>query len=120
MSPLHVASTVILVVLAIGLGSRSDRRLHRTLMLVAFAADLAMVLYIEATRGAVEKVAAGPSPLLWFHVVVSVGVLACYVGMISLGTRLFAGRRELRHWHRYLGVTFVVLRGLNYVTSFII
>lgn len=120
MSPLHVASTMIVVLLAIGFANRGARRRHRALMLLAFSADLAMVVYIEATRGAVEKVVAGVPALLWFHVVVSLAVLVCYVGMISLGTRLFAGRYELRNWHRNLGVTFVVLRGLNYVTSFMV
>jgi len=119
-SPLHVVSTLVLALLLVGFAQRSDRRRHRAFMLVAFAIDLGLVVWIEATRGAVEHVVAGVPALLAFHVVISTGVLVCYLGMIGLGSRLFAGRFELRTWHRNLGITFVVLRGLNYVTSFLV
>jgi hypothetical protein len=127
MSGLHVVSTCVLVLLVIGFAQRGDRRRHRALMLVAFALDLGLVVWIEATRSAVERVVAGVPALLAFHVAVSTGVLVCYLGMIGLGSRLINtpslhddGRFELRTWHRNLGITFVVLRGLNYVTSFLV
>lgn len=120
MSTLHVVSTAVLGILALGFMSRPHPRRHRALMLAAFAIDLGLVLYIEITRGAVERVVAGVPALLAFHVAISTAVLLCYAGMITLGSRLFAGRFELKLWHRNLGLTFVVLRALNYVTSFLV
>lgn len=120
MTGLHLLSTAVLVVLLIGFSQRAHARRHRAFMLVAFAADLGLVLWIEATRHAVEKVAGGVPPLVQLHVAISTGVLVCYVAMIALGTRLFVGRVELRSMHRHVGTAFVALRGLNYVTSFFV
>lgn len=120
MSTLHLVSTLVLVILVAGFGSRRSRRRHRALMLLAFAVDVGLVAWIEATRGAIEQVTPGMSLLLAFHIVVSTAVLLAYVGMIGLGTRVFAGRFELQTWHRNLGIGFVVLRSLNYVTSFLV
>ena len=120
MSALHVVSTAAMLLLVAGFTFRSERRTHRAFMLAAFAVDMGLVVWIEATRGAVERVGGDMPALLAFHIAISTGVLVCYVGMISLGTRLFAGRFELKAWHRNLGLTFVVLRSLNYVTSFLV
>ena len=120
MTGLHVASTLVLAILVAGFAFRRSRRRHRALMLLAFAIDIGLVVWIEATRGAVEQVAPGMSALLAFHIVVSTAVLFAYVGMIGLGKRLFGGRLDLQTWHRNLGIGFVVLRSLNYVTSFLV
>lgn len=120
MSALHLVSTAALALLLVGFAFRSERRAHRAFMLAAFTVDLGLVVWIETTRGAVEQIGGGMPALLGFHVAISTAVLVCYVGMIALGTRLFSGRFELKAWHRNLGMTFVVLRGLNYVTSFLV
>lgn len=120
MSVLHLMSTGVLIVLAVGFASRADRRRHRALMLTAFGTDLAIVLWIETTRHAVERVAGGVPPVVAIHATISTAVLLCYVGMIALGGKVFAGRSELRALHRNLGITFAALRGLNYLTSFLV
>ena len=120
MTILHVLSTAVLVVLLIGFAQRAHRRRHRALMLTAFATDLGLVLWIEATRHAIEKVAGGVPWLVQLHVAISTGVLLGYVAMIALGSKLFAGRADLRVVHRWVGVGFVTLRGLNYLTSFLV
>jgi len=118
---LHLASTAVLILIATGLWFRKrNPQVHLRLMLTAFAADVLLVLYIESTRHAVEKVVAHVRPLIWFHAGVSLGVLVCYVMMILLGRPMLAGRYETRTLHRAVGITFVVLRGLNYVTSFMV
>jgi uncharacterized membrane protein YozB (DUF420 family) len=118
---LHVGSTLVVLLLAVGLWFRKrNSKIHQRIMLSAFAADLLIVIYIESTRHAVEKVVAQVRPLLWFHAGVSVAVLGCYVAMFVLGRRLLAGRIETRKMHRILGFTFVGLRSLNYVTSFMV
>lgn len=111
---------VVALILA-GLLFRGRRRaLHLGLMIAAFAVDLGLLLYIETTRHAAEKVVGRFQPLLWFHAGVSLVVLVCYLAMLSLGFRMVRGEMRLRRWHRVLAVTFVICRGLNYVTSFLV
>jgi hypothetical protein len=86
-------------------------------MTAAFACDVLLVLYIEATRHAVASVAQSAMPLVWFHAAVSVLVLAAYAAQWTLGRRLAAGARTSRRAHAVVGATFVGLRSLNYVTS---
>jgi uncharacterized membrane protein YozB (DUF420 family) len=118
---LHVASTAVLVLICAGLWVRKrNRQLHLKLMITAFASDVLLVLYIELTRHAVEEVAAQIRPMIWFHAGVSLAVLVCYVLMILLGRPMLAGRYETRTLHRTVGVAFVVLRSLNYVTSYMV
>lgn len=122
MNAVHVASGAVLVLLGVGLLQRRRRPpLHRWLMLTAFMADLSLVLYIEATRHAVERVVTGaPRPLVWVHAGISLAVLACYPVLIGLGRRLIAGAAAVRPAHRRLGLIFCVLRTLNYVTSLLL
>jgi uncharacterized membrane protein YozB (DUF420 family) len=118
---LHLASTLVLLLIAAGLWARKvNPRWHRGFMVSAFVTDLLLVLYIEITRHAVEKVAARVQPILWFHSAVSVAVLCCYVAMIRLGRPMLAGNFENRATHRKLGMVFVVLRTVNYVTSYML
>lgn len=118
---LHLASSLVVALLAAGLWFRHRRpQLHLRLMISAFVVDLLLVLYIEISRHAVEKVVARVSPLLWFHAGVSVGVLLCYVAMILLGRGVLAGQGDARKWHFAVGMTFVALRSLNYLTSYMV
>jgi len=118
---LHGISTLVVALIIAGLWFRvRQRAIHLRLMLAAFVVDLLLLLYIEFTRHAVEKVAARFHPLIWFHAGVSLAVLLCYLAMIGLGWRMVEGEMRLRKLHRALGVTFVVFRGLNYVTSFLV
>ncbi len=118
---LHLLSSIVLVLILTGLWFRQRRpALHVRLMSAAFACDLLLVLYIEASRHAVEKVAVAGSSLIWFHAAVSTLVLVAYVAQIALGRRMLAGVRTPRRVHLALGITFVSLRSLNYVTSFMV
>lgn len=118
--PLHLISSAVLLLIAIGFRYRRDPAVHVRFMTAAFAIDLALVLYIEGTRHAVETVVGGPRPLVWFHAAISLGVLALYVTQLSLGRRLLAGRPASRRVHIALGLTFLVMRGLNYATAFVV
>ena len=113
---LHAASTGVLVLIAAGLWFRKRNPVaHLRLMLAALTADVVLVLYIEISRRAVEKVVTHVRPLLWFHAGVSVAVLVCYVLMIVLGRPMLAGRYETRALHRNMGIAFVALRLVNYL-----
>lgn len=117
---LHIASTLVLVLIVAGLYHRRRPQWHLRFMLSAFVVDLMLVLYIEATRGAVEKVAGSVNSLLWFHAGISLAVLLCYLAMIGLGRKLLAGQTLPRMAHRNLGIAFCLLRTSNYVTSYMV
>jgi len=117
---LHLISTVVLLLIAAGVYFRKSMRVHLRLMLAAFVVDFSLVIYIEATRHAVEKVAHHTGWLLWFHVAVSVAVLIAYVAQIQLGRRLLQGIVTSKNVHIRLGMAFCTLRLLNYITSFMI
>ncbi len=117
---LHAISTLVLLLITAGVYFRRDTRTHLRLMLAAFLIDLSLVIYIEATRHAVEKVAHHTGLLLWIHVGISVAVLIAYVAQIQLGRRILNGFVASRGLHIRLGLTFCTLRLLNYITSFII
>jgi hypothetical protein len=117
---LHLISTFVLILIAGGLRFRRTPRLHLTFMVTAFVTDLALVVYIEATRHAVEKVAARVNAMLWFHAGVSLATLVCYCVLLYLGTGILKGASASKAVHRNVGMTFVALRLLNYVTSYAI
>lgn len=126
---LHVASTLVLGLIAVGLYFRHRRPdFHWRLMASAFAIDLVLVLYIELTRHAVETVVTGFRPFLWLHAAISLSVLVLYVLLLGLGRRLLlmhahrGGASALpdmqaRTMHRNFGMLFCVMRGLNYATA---
>ena len=96
---LHALSTVVLALVAAGLLVRRRPALHLRLMIAAFVVDLSLVLYIEATRHAVETVAATSSAFILFHATVSLLVLAAYVTQFALGRRVLAGIHTARRTH---------------------
>jgi hypothetical protein len=116
----HVASTFVLLLLAAGVLLRNRRGIHIPIMLTAFGLDLASVLAIEVSRGAIEKATSRPSPLLLFHVTVSVFALVFYGVMFVLGERVRKGAERLRLWHRRTAWLFGTCRTANYVTSWMI
>jgi hypothetical protein len=118
---MHVVSTAILIALGVGLAfRRRNPRVHLRIMTACFVADLALVLWIELSRGAVETVVTQAHPIVWVHALISTGVLLCYLVMLNLGWRMTHGRAALRRTHKRMGITFCVLRLLNYATAFVV
>ncbi|MFA5907762.1 MAG: hypothetical protein WC815_03195 [Vicinamibacterales bacterium] len=117
---LHALSTLVVMIVFAGVMARKRPAIHLPLMVMAFVIDLSLVLYIEVTRHAVERVVGPAGPLIWFHASISTLVLLAYLGQITLGRRMLAGRATSRRAHIALGLTFCVLRGTNYVTAFMV
>ncbi|QOV88119.1 hypothetical protein [Humisphaera borealis] len=117
---LHIVSAIVLVLVGCGLYFRKRPAWHMRIMTSAFVMDLLLVLYIEATRHAVEKVVSQIRMMIWIHAGISLGVLVCYVVMIWLGRRALHGNKASKETHRNLGMLFVTLRGLNYATAFMV
>lgn len=118
---LHAISTVIVVLIAIGLYFRNRRPgLHWRIMVTAFVMDISLVLVIELSRGAIEQAMEVREALLGFHIAVSVGVVVMYIVMFVIGRQLLLGAEHRRSLHRNAGIVFIVLRSLNYITSFMV
>lgn len=115
-----ILSTLVLVLIAVGLWKRKVNRIHIPAMLLAFAIDLGMVLWLEFNRLAVEQVVEGVSGLLAFHVVVSILVVFLYIGLIVSGYQLWKGKLTQRNPHRWMAAVFIVGRLINYVTAFFV
>ncbi len=116
----HFASSFVILLLAAGVLLRNRRRIHIPIMIAAFSLDLASVLAIELSRGAIKKATSSPPPLLLFHVIVSVLALVFYGVMFVLGERVRKGAEQLRPWHRRTAWLFGSWRTANYVTSWMI
>lgn len=120
-----VVSTLVLLIIGLGLVFRHRPRVHIPCMVSAFLLDISLVLFIELNRHAIETVSEGArqpfsNGLLLFHVSMSVVVLLLYGIQAWQGRGLLKGKEALRLRHRYLGCVFVGCRLLNYVTSFFI
>ncbi|MFN8615342.1 MAG: hypothetical protein U0003_05480 [Vampirovibrionales bacterium] len=115
-----VLSTLVLVLIALGLKHRRVPGKHIPLMLSALLIDVGMVLWLEWHRQAVEQVVEGVSGLLLFHVCVSTLVVVLYIGLLITGIRQAKGIALSTQWHRWMAIAFVVGRLINYVTSFFV
>ena len=118
---LHFLST--LVVLAIGTGlwfRHRNPRFHMPIMVACFVGDVSLVLWIELSRHAVETVVKSIKPIVLVHAGISLTTIVCYVILLGLGFGLFRGNRDLRLWHKRVGMTFVTFRLLNYATAFFV
>jgi hypothetical protein len=115
---LHVLSTAVLACIAIGVRNRRDPRLHVRWMTAAFCLDLALVVYIEGTRHAIEKAVAPAASIVWIHAGLSTLALVGYVAQIVVGRRILAGGRASRRTHITLGLAFCLVRAMSYATSF--
>ena len=120
MSTLHILSTLVVALIAGGVLTRATPAVHMRFMTAAFAIDLALVLYIEATRHAVARVVGPAGALLWFHAAVSTSVLLLYGAQLTLGRRMLAGRTSAKGVHAALGLTFCLFRLTNYATAFMV
>ncbi len=117
---LHALATLAYGILLAGFLLRRRREMHMPLMGAAMSMDLGLVLYIEWTRAAVERVVGRPTPLVVFHAAVSTLVIGLYVVMAVMGNRLRQGQQRFRPWHRRAGWVLVACRTANYATSWML
>lgn len=121
-----LSSTLIVLVIALGLYFRKQAQIHIPLMLTAFVADLSLVLIIEFQRKAVERVVDNvtsvPNAFLLFHVGVSLVVILLYIALIITGNKALKltnrANSSTMQIHKILALIFIVFRLTNYITSF--
>jgi hypothetical protein len=117
---LQALSSLVVVILLGGFLLRNRRPIHIPLMIAAFAIDLGLVLAIELNRGAIRKATSRPSPLLLFHVLMSIIALLSYAAMATLGNAVRNGGERWRPWHKRVAWVLGGSRMANYVTSWML
>lgn len=109
------------VLLVIGLVKRDRRTVHVTSMLVAFALDFALVLYLQVTKDAVQRaVGFELSSLGQLHVLTSTVAILLYLPVFWLGCKLMRGSATPvdRRWHIRLALTAFIFRTLGFTLMF--
>ena len=118
--PLKILSAFVCVLIVVGLLKRRQRKTHITMMVSALVIDLGLVLYLELKRGVVESVPGRePTPLLYFHIALSLVVLILY------GVQVFTGvKKKLKGLpcplHKKAAVLLVITRLGNLITSYLV
>jgi len=126
--PLHSAAsmndllaTIAFVLIALGWTQRRVRARHVPLVLSGIALDLALVVWLEATRGVVEKVA-GASPhdpfpaMRWAHIASSTLAVVLYLPTLWLGFKLMrTNDPATRERHARVATAALVLRTIGFV-----
>ncbi len=114
-----LSTTVVLLIIA-GLVTRKQTRAHISLMLSAFVLDIGLLLAIEFQRNAINTALNTTlKPILFFHICVSVLMIIFYVIMIRSGMATLKDRSHKAR-HKNLAKIFLLLKFLNYTTSFMI
>ena len=72
-----------LLLIVVGLALRRDRKKHPPIMVLAFVLDVALVLYLELTRGAIDRASQLASQLLTVHVGFAVATLVLNIALTA-------------------------------------
>lgn len=123
----HLVSVLIYILLLYGYAKRKSRDYHVRIMRIVFYSELLLVLAIEISRKAIEQ-AIGihgkhngfPGGVLGVHIVISIITLLVLISIYFVGNKLYKGKIELKPLHVKLAYTYLVLRTLNLITSFMI
>ena len=118
----QIQSFLILMLFYTGYYYRILERRHVKFMLTAIIWDIALVLQIELTRGAINKASkAMENPMLMnIHVAMAVTTVLLYFFMIWSGLKLKNKKEEVRKIHGLCGRLTLLLRTLVFITSFFV
>lgn len=112
----QIQSTLILILFFWGYSKvKSNINLHKKIMITAVIWDILLILQIEFTRAAVEKVAKLTGNGIWLYIHVSFALLT----VISYAIVITLAKKNIFQKHKYLGKLTILLRFLTYITSFI-
>lgn len=111
-------ATLAFVLLVAGWTQRKNRARHVPLVLAGIALDLALVVWLELSRGVVEKTITEQfSVLRWVHIWSSTLAVVAYLPTLWLGFRLIKapGDAVLRSRHAAVAITALILRAIGFV-----
>lgn len=112
-------STIIVLLMLIGIFFRKRRQIHVKIMSLVIAWDVLLILQIELNRSAIAKAAevAKNTSMLNIHVSIAVATVLLYVAMVWSGRKLLKGENHMRFHHKMLGISTLIMRLLTYATS---
>lgn len=115
----QIQSSLIVLLMVFGVLKRKERQTHVRTMWSVIIWDIALVLQIELTRGAINKASKAVSNpmILNIHVMLALTTVLLYFFMIFSGKKILnnTGSRSI---HKKAGLTTFVLRIATYITSY--
>ena len=120
-SPLisRILSTIIFAFIIFGVTQRRNRKVHIPTMVSCFVADITLLLFVELSRGAIERVQAGELPLiLRIHLLFSVPMVGSWLLALFAGYHRRKGRLVKLHFIN--ACLFLTLRTGNWITAFFV
>lgn len=115
-------ATVAFVLLLAGWAQRRRRERHVPLVLAGIGIDLGLVVWLEVTRGVVEKAAGAvahqPYPgLRWLHIATSTLAVALYIPTLWLGFKVLRGAPDpaVRKRHAAVATSALALRAAGFL-----
>ncbi len=112
-------ATAMWLLMVLGYLRRHDRRTHVPLVLTAIFGDLALVIYLELTRGAVETALKFELKILQqSHIAVSSLAMLLYFPLLYLGYQLLNGKAQYRSLHRKIALSTLCFRTLGFLFMF--
>ena len=116
----QIQSFIIVALFFIGYYYRILERRHIKFVATAIVWDLALILQIELSRGAIDKATkAMTNPvILNVHIALAITAVLLYFFMIYTGLKLKKRDESVRNIHRRAGKLVLVIRTLVLITSF--
>ena len=114
-------ATIAWLLLTYGFLKRKEKRIHVFLMLSGISLDILLVLYLQATRGAIQTALSFSLALLkQLHIGVSTSALLLYFPVVYFGIKLLKGIEvdRIKPLHVKLAVTTYVLRTIGFLFMF--
>lgn len=120
-------ATLAFVLIVAGWTQRRRRDRHVPLVLAGIAIDLTLVVFLEVTRGVVEKVAGAaphdPFPTMrWLHIASSSAAVVLYLPTLWFGFRMLRGADDAatRKRHAAVATLALVARSVGFVCMWVV
>ncbi|MCB0337473.1 MAG: hypothetical protein KDD62_14250 [Bdellovibrionales bacterium] len=114
-------ATVAWILLILGYTKRFDRKKHVPLVLSGIGLDIALVLYLQVTRSAVQTALEFELSILeQMHIWMSTLALLLYFPVLFLGFKLVKGNAPEGYLekHKKLATTALILRSCGFILMF--
>lgn len=118
--PMYIAS-IAWILLLVGYIKRRQRGIHVFCMRCGIGMDIALVLFLQVTRNAIQTAVALDSSIYeQIHILCSTLALFLYFPVLYFGWLLLQGKASAltRIWHIRIGVTALALRTLGFLFMF--
>ncbi len=119
MTPNMFVASFAWLALLLGFVFRRKRLLHVVLMHTGILLDIALVVYLQIARNALQTAMSFSLSLLeQLHILFSLAAFSLYFPVLYFGWKLFRGDETVRTLHRTLAVLALMCRTLGFVLMF--